>query len=265
VDEERKAMDEQQRPGPDPGETAAPEESGLAERLIRDEFSDAPAHRARFHRDSPNHAASDPAPQGGSAGDGVMDDAAAREELAPALARTAEVPIVATSASAATATAAGAPVIHEEFAAPERTPRFRSHRVGMLAGLGVVGALLAVLVLLGPGSGTPKLPSQSVHDVSPISSSGPRTAAATTPTTAAPTTTSSAPASTTTTPANPNQSETVSTFITYSYVPGSTVPAPAPTTSAATPTTAPPQTTTTTTTPPTTTTTSKPCFLLCLR
>lgn len=213
------------------GEAAAPEESGLAERLIREEFAETThAHRAWFQR----------------------------AELASVFDETAQVPIVAAApADHMPVTDPGA--IHEEFAEPSRPPRFRSHRAGMLAGLGVVGALLAVLVLLAPGSGKPRLPAQSVHDVSPISASGPKTEAATTPSTAAPSsTTSSAPVSaTTTTPAH--QGVTTPSTVTYVYLPGTTTPAATPTTSApaATPTTSPPPpptTTTTTTTPPTTTT-----------
>ncbi len=99
----------------------------------------------------------------------------------------------------------------------------------MLAGLGVVGALLVVLVVFAPGSGQPRLPVQSVHDVSPITASGPKTEAATTPTTAAPSTTSSAPAASTTTTPRQQQGETITTFVTYSRVPGTT-PAQTPTT-----------------------------------
>lgn len=226
-------------------EAAAPEESRLADRLIHDEFAQAThAHRARFHRDGT-----------------VPDSAGVLDETAP-------VPVVAATAAAGESLK----TIHEEFAEPARPPRFRSHRAGMLAGLAVVGALLAVLVLLAPGSGKPRLPAQSVHDVSPISASGPKTAAATTPSTAAPSTTSSAPGSTTTTTvqAQPHQSVTPPTTVTYVYQPGTTsAPAETVTTSApaATPTTSPPPpaptTTTTTTAPPTTTSTTSCLLVIC--
>ncbi len=239
-------MDEED-PGPGPGDTAASEDPGLAERLIREEFAGAaPTHRVRGHVD-----------------DG--EDVGADDTLiAPAALDTAEVPVVEAEGPITAAVPMGASRIHEEFARPARKARFRSHRAGMLAGLGVVGALLAVLVLLAPGGGTPKLPSQSVHDVSPISASGPKTAAATAPTTAAPSTTASSTTPTTTPTATPpSQSETVSTYITYSYVPGTPAPAATPTTSAPTATTAPPTpTTTTTTSPPAPTTTpTSQCLL----
>jgi hypothetical protein len=238
-------------PGSEPGDAA--EEPNLAERLIREEFSEgAHAHRTWFHRD-------DKAATSGTGEVAHPDDPPAEsderadDELVGSHHETAEVAVVGATALA------GSVVIHEEFSPPSRTPRFRSHRAGMLAGLGVVGALLAVLVVLSPGGGTPRLPAQSVHDVSPITASGPRTAAATTPTTAAATTTS-APATTTTT--RPHQTETITTTITYVYLPGQTTAAPTPTTTPPpdTTTTAPPPTTTTTTVPPTTTTTTH-CFL----
>lgn len=230
-----------------PGDAQGPEQSSLAERLIHDEFADAaPGHRAWFHRDAkpggPDALAPDADP--GRPSFGVED--------------TARIPVVATAEGAAT--------IHEEFAAaPPRRPRARSHRTGMLAGLGVVGVLLAVLVLLAPGSGKPRLPVQSVHDVSPISASGPKTAAATapTPTTAAASTTSSSPGPGPTT-TQPRQGVTVPSTVTYVYLPGTTTPDETSTTTppSTTPSTAPPPpTTTTTTSPPTTTTTTRQCFL----
>ena len=228
-----------------PGEAAAPEQTLLAERLMRDEFAE-DAHRAWFHRDVKGSGPGVPS--------SIFDD-------------TAQVPVVAAAVPADDTAANGAGSIHEEFAEPARPPRFRSHRAGMLAGLGVVGALLAVLVLLGPSGGKPRLPAQSVHDVSPISASGPKTAAATTPPPPAPSTTSSAPASsTTTTPAH--QSVTQPSTVTYVYLPGTTTPAqtPTPTTTApaatATPTTSPPAPTTTTTTSPPTTTSTTSCLLI---
>jgi len=170
---------------------------------------------------------------------------------------TAPVPVVATSAPSDD--------IHEEFAEPARVPRARSHRTGMLAGLGVVGALLAVLVVLSPGSGQPRLPVQSVHDVSPIAASGPKTAAATVAPAALPSTTSSTTAPSTPT-TQPHRTVTAPSTVTYVYLPGTTTPAQTPTTSAPAPapaptTAPPPPPTTTTTSPPTTTTTAKHCIL----
>jgi hypothetical protein len=217
-------MDEQLT-GQTPGAAALPEESGLAERLIREEFG------------APTSA---------------FDETAA-------------VPSVATAVRTGGAGFAAGAAIHDEFAEPARVPRARSHRTGMLAGLGVVGALLAVLVMLSPGSGQPRLPVQSVHDVGPIAASGPETAAAIAAPTAFPSTTSSTTSPSTPT-TQPHRSETVPTSVTYVNQPGTTTPAPTPTPTtsapAPTPTTAPPPpATTTTTAPPTTTTTSKHCIL----
>lgn len=211
--------------GPVSGEAAAPEDSVLAARLMREEFGEPTA----------------------------------------VFGETAPVPVVATAPpSGDTAAGAGA-TIHDEFAAPARVPRARSHRTGMLAGLGVVGALLAVLVILSPGSGQPRLPVQSVHDVSPIAASGPKTAAATVAPAAVSTTASTTPTTTPSTPTTqPHRSVTAPSTVTYVYQPGTTAPAQTPTTSAPAPapTTAPaPPPTTTTTAPPTTTTTAKHCIL----
>jgi hypothetical protein len=209
--------------GPVSGEAAAPEESRMAARLIREEFGE---HTS------------------------VLD-------------KTAPVPVVGAAAPAGEGLVATGAAIHEEFAAPVRPPRSRSHRTGMLAGLGVVGALLAVLVLLSPGSSQPRLPQQSVHDVSPIAASGPKTAAATVLPTAVPSTTTSTSAPSTPT-TQPHRSQTVPTAVTDVYLPGTTTPPPTPTTSAPAPapsTAPPPPPTTTTTAPPTTTTTAKHCIL----
>ena len=251
--------------GLEPDDTAAPADPELAERLIRDEFGDAaPAHRAWFHREDKEHVEA-----GESAGALVSESAVAAgddgkigPEPAAAGPVTAEIPVVASEVAPWDETiVVSAPAIHEAFVEPRRQrPRSRSHRVGMLAGLGVVGVLLAVLVVFAPGGSEPRLPAQSVHDVSPIAASGPRTDAATTPSTAAPTTTSSAPAAPATTQP-PHQSETITTFITYTVVPGTAAPAATAAPPATTPT-APPATTTTTS-PPTTTTTAPPqhCLL----
>jgi hypothetical protein len=229
--------------GLEPGKAAAAQDGGLAERLMREEFSEATAtHRVRGHREITTGA--------------------------PSLGEHSTEPVTAKVPAVTAETAAGddtmllsGPAIHQEFAQPRATRR-RSHRAGMLAGLGVVAVLLAVLVVLAPGGSKPHLPAQSVHDVSPISSSGPKTAAATAPSTAPSTPTSSAAASTTTTAPQPH--ETISTFITYSYAPGTTTPAPTPTPTTAAPaeTAAPLDTTTTTAPPETTTTTTKPCRIL---
>jgi hypothetical protein len=211
----------EQLTGHPPGEAAAPQDSHLAERLIREEFG------------APTPVLAQPAPVPVGA-------------VAPVV----ETPI----------TAEGA--IHEEFAEPVRPSTARSHRTGMLAGLGVVGALLAVLVVLSPGSGQPRLPVQSVHDVSPIGASGPKTAAATVLPASPPSTTPSTSTPTT----QPQRSVTVPTTVTYVYTAGTSAPTPVPsptaTTSTPVPTaTTPPAPTTTTTAPPTTTTTGKHCIL----
>ena len=227
---------DEQMIGPRPGEVAAPDASRLAERLIRQEF-------------------------------GAPDSAS--DETAP-------VPAVTGSDAGAhdVRTAGGA--IHEEFAETVPLSGSRSHRTGMLAGLGVVGLLLAVLVVLSPGSGQPRLPVQSVHDVSPFVANGPQTATATVlPASEVPPSTTSTVAvsnpTTPTTPATPvHRSATVPTTVTYVYQPGSTTPVSTQTTAApaATPTTAPPPapppTTTTTAPPPTTTTTTTTHCILCL-
>ncbi|HEY6473650.1 MAG TPA: hypothetical protein VIY26_12215 [Acidimicrobiales bacterium] len=267
VDEERIEMN-QGLPGHEPGDAAATDESGLAERLIRDEFSDpAPAQRARSHREAKHAVAAETSSVAQADGAGADPGAhTGTDDAAGALwDETAKVRVVEVGPPAADDTIVlAAPIIHEEFTQPKRAPKSRSHRAGMLAGLGVVGVLLVVLVVFAPGGSKPRLPAQSVHDVSPISASGPKTAAATTPTTAVATTTPPAPASTTTTPPKPGG--TITTYISYTEVPGSTTPAqtvtPATTASAPPPTTAPPQTTTTTTPPPTTTTPTTHCLLI---
>jgi hypothetical protein len=240
---------------------AAATDAGLAERLIRDEFSEAaPAHHTWFHREAKAEATGAGESLGEeAAGSGVAsgDEALVDRGLVPVAHETAEVPVVASDSPWTDETiVVSAAAIHEAFVEPTRPPRpprSRSHRAGMLAGLAVVGALLALLVVLAPGGSKPRLPAQSVHDVSPVAASGPKTDAATTPSTSAPTTTSSAPAASTTSTPSQRQGETITTFITYSLVPGT--PAVAPTTApAATTPTAPADTTTTTAPPPPTTT-----------
>jgi hypothetical protein len=218
---------DEQLTGPVSGEAASPEDSLLAARLMREEFGEPIS---------------------------VLDE-------------TAPVAMAATPAESGDTVVGGEGAIHEEFAERARVPGGRSHRTGMLAGLGVVGALLAVLVILSPGSGQPRLPVQSVHDVSPVAASGPKTAAAT----VAPAAVASS-ASSTTAPSTPTtqaqRSVTAPSTVTYVYQPGTTTPAQAPTSSAPAPASAPapttappPPPTTTTTAPPTTTTTAKHCIL----
>lgn len=220
-------MMDQQLTGHGPGEAAVPEDT-LAEQLIREEFG---------RSTSP------------------ADD-------------TVPVPVVTPAEPTTAAVTAGA-TIHEEFAepVPPRRERSRSHRAGMLAGLGVVGALLAVLVVLSPGSGQPRLPAQSVHDLSPFVPSGPKTAAATVaPTTAVASTTSSTVAAPSTT--QPPHTVTAPTTVTYVYQSDTPTPAPVSTqtTDSGSPSTTPassppPPPTTTTTAPSTTTTTTRQCVL----
>jgi len=171
-------------------------------------------------------------------------------------------------------------LIHPEFAdaPPEQQPR--SHRAGMLAGLAVVGLLLAVLVAFAPGGSKPRLPAQAVHDVGPAPS-GPKTAAAAAP--PAPSTSSSTTSSvpggsvTTTTrtshrpvtPSPPASVSLVETPGTAAAVSTTSTPAPPTTTTSpsepppTTTTTVPSTTTTTTRPPPTTTTTSCILGILC--
>jgi hypothetical protein len=130
--------------GPSSHDLAQPEDSGLADRLIREEFARDPA-----------------------------------------------------------ASTAGVH-IHQEFAAggavpmQAQPPRSRSHRAGTLAGLGVVGVLLAVLVVVAPGGSSSKLARQTIHDVS-ASSPLPSNAASVVTSTVPPPKILSTPATATTT------------------------------------------------------------------
>jgi hypothetical protein len=105
------------------------------------------------------------------------------------------------------ATTAGVHV-HQEFAevagGPMQAPppRSRSHRAGTLAGLAVVGVLLAVLVVVAPGGSSSKLAPQTAHDVSASSNLASNPAPINTSTVPAPTFVSS-PTSTTTTTTTP--------------------------------------------------------------
>jgi hypothetical protein len=119
--------------GPSPDDLAQPEDSGLADRLIREEFARAPA---------------DSVPTAG---------AHLHQEFAEERAEGGTVPL------------------------PAPPPHSRSHRAGTLAGLGVVGALLAVLVVVAPGGSAPKQAPQRMHD-SPVA----RTAASNLTSTVAP-------------------------------------------------------------------------------
>lgn len=170
--------------------------------------------------------------------------------------------------------------IHEEFADPAARPGAPSHRKGMLGGLVAVGTLLAILVLVGPGGSSPKLPAQVIRDVTPSATvaSNKVPAAAASPTTAPDatgTTTTTLPpgatvmeasnlGSTTTreaaTPATDRQASAPASSSTPS-TPTTSTPATTPTTTppaapTTTPTTSPPPTTTPTTSPPPTTTTT---------
>jgi hypothetical protein len=152
-------------------------------------------------------------------------------------------------------------LIHDEFAEAASEQRPESHRWGMLGGLAVVGVLLAVLVALSPGGSTPRLPAQTVHDVGPVLTVGPKTAAATAP--PVPSTPS------TTTSTLPGGAVTPTTWASHRSVsttpaPVSLVETPGTTTVAGSSTTTPAAPTTTTTSaappppPPTTTT----CILI---
>ncbi len=155
-----------------------------------------------------------------------------------------------------------APIIHEEFVAAQSAADSRSHRTGMLAGLAVVGALLVVLVVLAPGGSKPRLPAQSVHDVSPISASGPKTDGgdhaddrrADRPRRRRPPPARRRLRANSMARRSPRTSPTARCRV---HDAGATV-TPATTASPTPQTTAPPQTTTTTTAPPPTTTTTAP-------
>ena len=149
--------------GPSPDDLAQPEDSGLADRLIREEFARAPA---------------DSVPTAG---------AHLHQEFAEERAEGGTVPL------------------------PAPPPHSRSHRAGTLAGLGVVGALLAVLVVVAPGGSAPKGAPRTMHDVS-VSSLLPSSAASTVtsgePRLKIPTTPSPTATTTTTRPAAPPTTST---------------------------------------------------------
>jgi hypothetical protein len=70
--------------------------------------------------------------------------------------------------------------VHQEFAEVDAvpmpaSPRSRSHRAGTLAGLGVVGILLAVLVVVAPGGSSSRVAPQTTHDVSETTPTTPTT------------------------------------------------------------------------------------------
>jgi hypothetical protein len=140
----------------------------------------------------------------------------------------------------------------------------RSHRRGMLAGLGVLGLVLAGLLLFGPGGTRPRPAAQGLAGRSPVTI--PVGSETTTTPSSTTTTTAPAPPTPKTGPVTDLAASTFQVKVptpapahasTPTSVPSSTVPrAPAP----ATTTTAAPPPTTTTTSPPVTTTTS--CILI---
>lgn len=157
----------------------------------------------------------------------------------------------------------------EGFAPATGSPALRSHRRGMLAGLGAVGLLLAVLLLLGSGGSKPRLAAQGRLGHSPVTIPvRTKASVATTTTTATHLTVPTAPAgqgfvanasakaSSGSVPASPQTTSPTRT-------PTSTTALSTTTTSA--PVAAPPPTavTTTTTGPPSTTTTTS-CILVVL-
>jgi hypothetical protein len=143
----------------------------------------------------------------------------------------------------------------------------RSHRKGMLAGLGVLGLVLAGLLLFGPGGTRPRPAAQSQAGRSPVTipvGSETTTAASSTTTTTAP-----APPTPKTGPVTDLAASTFQVKVKVptpahasapTTAPSTTVPhAPAPSTTTTTTAVVPPPTTTTTS-PPVTTTTS--CILI---
>jgi hypothetical protein len=143
----------------------------------------------------------------------------------------------------------------------------RSHRRGMLAGLGVLGLVLAGLLLFGPGGTKPRPAVQGQAGRSPVTipvGSETTTAASSTTTTTAP-----APPTPQTGPVTDLAASTFQVKVptpaathasTPTNVPNTTVPrAPAPVATTTTTAAAPPPTTTTTSPPVTTTTT---CILI---
>jgi hypothetical protein len=143
----------------------------------------------------------------------------------------------------------------------------RSHRRGMLAGLGVVGLLLAGLLLFGPGGTRPRPAAQGQAGRSPVTIP----VRSETTTTGSPTTTTSAPVAPTPR-TGPVTDLAASTFQaraptpahaptpTPTTTPGTTVPRASGPATTTTTTAVAPAPTTTTTTPPITTTTT--CILI---
>jgi hypothetical protein len=135
-----------------PHDLAQPEDSGLADRLLREEFARSPADPARAAGVHVPREYAAPGPEGG--------------------------------------------------AAPVPPPRSRSHRAGTLAGLGIVGVLLAVLVVVAPGGSPSPRTAKSMHGVSessPPASNAASIVTSTAPLPTMPTTPSSASTTTTTT------------------------------------------------------------------
>jgi hypothetical protein len=154
-----------------------------------------------------------------------------------------------------------------EFAAMAAAQAPRSHRRGMLAGLGAVGLLLAVLLLFGSGGSGPRLAAPSQHG------GGPVTIPVRTTDPAAATTTSAPQLTVPTAPAGHGFVTNASVRTSPRSAPTTTAPTspgrPTPSTaSSSTTTTAPVATppptsaTTTTTSPAPTTTTTTSCILV---
>jgi hypothetical protein len=147
----------------------------------------------------------------------------------------------------------------------------RSHRRGMLAGLGAIGLLLAGLLVFGPGGTGPKPAARSQGGPSPVTipvgSNAAAAGSSTTTTTVVPPAPTPKTGSVTDLAAStyqvraPTPARSSTPTSTPAHVPTTTVP-PSPPAATTTTTTAPaPPLTTTTTSPPVTTTTSCVLFL----
>jgi hypothetical protein len=140
----------------------------------------------------------------------------------------------------------------------------RSHRRGMLAGLGVLGLVLAGLLVFGPGGTRPRPAAQGQAGRSPVTipvQGETTTAGTSTTTTSAPAAPTPKTAGVTDLAASTFHVKVPTAAPTHASAPTSTtVPqAPAPATTTTTTAVAPPPTTTTTSPPVTTTTT---CILI---
>jgi hypothetical protein len=152
------------------------------------------------------------------------------------------------------------------FPLEQTAGQVRSHRRGMLAGLGAVGLLLAVLLLFGSGGTGPRIPAQSERGRAPV------TIPVRDPTTSVASTTSTLSPPAPVPPAiksgrgvvtDPAASPVPATVASSVPVSTGTTPPPASTTTTTTGAPAPAPATTTTTAPPATaTTTTTSCFLI---